>query len=257
MNILVCIKPDQSGTEIGPFESLALEAGLCLKEAWPEAGKEGAAKAQVDVITVGPPEWENFLRRALGMGADNGFHILQSKDKGLSGPDGLVSASVISVLLARAISHPHLTPIYDLILTGVISQDLMAGQTGPMTAEHLQLPLATAVVGMSQGEKGLTASREWEGGMRETLEIPLPALVSIQAGQYVPRYPSLSDMLRAKSKTIQVLTLDDLGGNDPTSNENFLGIAVPERTRAGQVVSGSVPDQVRAFNAFLKERALV
>ncbi len=252
MNILVCIKPDPSGEEIGPFESLALEAGLCLKEAWPE---EGEKKASLDVITVGPPEWEGTLRRALGMGADNGVHILVTGNKGHS---GLVSASVTSQLLARAVSH-QLTPEYDLILTGVMSQDLMAGQTGPMAAEFLQFALATSVVAVSPKKKGLTASREWEGGIRETLEIPLPAVVSIQAGEYVPRYPSLSNMLRAKSKPIRVLGPKELsmGGDDVFSHENFMSTSIPERTRSGQVVSGSTKDQVRAFNSFLKERALV
>lgn len=250
MNILVCIKPDISGKEIGPFEALALEAALCLKD------RQAAERAiRVDVMTAGPPEWNDILRRALGMGADNGFHILTRAD---TAPDALVPASVTAALLARAVLHSH-TPPYDIVLTGVMSQDLMAGQTGPMLAEYLDYTLATAVVGILSGGKKLEARREWEGGIRETLEIPLPALMSIQAGEYTPRYPSLSNMLKAKSKTIHTMTPEDLGLEPakPHPHEFFLHTAVPEKTRAGQVVSGSIPDQVRVFKTFLKERALV
>ncbi len=236
---------------MGPFEALALEAGLRLKESLAEAGNEGGpVEVRVDVITVGPPEWEDVLRRAFGMGADGGFHVLTRP--------GLVSAAITSDLLFRAVSHPKV-PRYDLILTGVMSQDLMAGQTGPMVAEYLKFSLATSVVRISPGGRGVTGAREWEGGVRETLEIPFPALVSIQAGEYTSRYPSLSNMLRARSKPIQILTPEDSGrgGEDAGPSEIFLGTSIPEKTRAGQMVSGSIGEQVRIFKTFLKERALV
>ncbi|WDP89994.1 MAG: electron transfer flavoprotein subunit beta/FixA family protein [Desulfobacter sp.] len=242
MDILVCVKPDMSGQEIGPFEALALEAGLQLRD----------SGGRVDVVTAGPGEWEDILRRALGMGADRGFHILVPDH---DGPGGLVPASVTAGILARALSGPEFQVKYDLILTGVMSQDLMAGQTGPMLAEYLGLSLATAVVGMQIGKDGITAEREWEGGTRERLGLPLPALVSVQAGGYVPRYPSLSNMLRAKSAPIHTIFPD--GDAKSVPREIFLDTAVPEKSRAGVRAAGGIHDQVRAFTAFIRERGII
>lgn len=244
MNVLVCIKPDITGEALGPFEALALEAGLKLKDQDPSV--------TLDVIAAGPPEWEAVLRRALGMGADNGYHVLLP---GRGECDGMVPASSIAKMMARAMAQPDIAPAYDLILTGVMSQDLMAGQTGPMMAEYLNAALATAVIHLWACDAGLRAEREWEGGRREDLELPLPALVTIQAGGYVPRYPNLSNMLRAKSLPIHQIRLADLGDIRP--NEVFWGTIVPENTRAGKTVTGSVDVQAAALKSFLKEKAVI
>ncbi len=256
MRILVCIKPDISGEDLGPFEALSLEAGLCLKEAWISAGKESC---RVDVITVGPSSWVDCIYRALGMGADSGIHILTDppEDNG-----GLVPASVVAGALAAFAISTKMP--YDLILTGVMSQDLMAGQTGPMMAEYMDIACATAVVQAKCRDNTLVAQREWEGGYRETLDLELPALISIQTGFYTPRYPTLSHMLKAKNKPVTVLSKKELEekcrhnpltGQDP--KEIFSGLAVPTQTREGKIINGTLQDQVRAFQTFLKQRALV
>jgi len=247
MKILVCIKPDISGQEIGPFEALALEAGLRLKAELAGAGRA----ARVDVITAGPSGWEDILRRALGMGADGAFHVLYP---GNGGPNCLVPASTTAALLAGAIARTDVTPDYDVILTGIMSQDLMAGHTGPMMAEHLGSALATAAVRISAGEQKITVLREWDGGALETLALPLPALVSVQAGAYQPRYPSLSNMLKAKSASVAVISAAQLGEVQP--DEVLLETAVPGKTRAGKRVSGDLADQVLTLKSFMKERGL-
>lgn len=247
MKILICIKPDITGQEIGPLEALAVEAGLRLRDS--------DRRCRVDVITAGPSQWENVLRRALGMGADNAFHILASR-KG-EWPGGLVSAIETAELLTRALACREFTPEYDLVLTGIMSQDLMAGQVGPMMAAYMGMPVATAVVRLTYEAGRLTCYRDWEGGMRETLEIPLPALVSIQAGYYTPRYPSLSNILKAASIEIGTITPEDLGLANMQPDAIFLDAIEPEKTRAGQMVTGSIETQVRIFTSFLKERALL
>ncbi|MCG8633233.1 MAG: electron transfer flavoprotein subunit beta/FixA family protein [Desulfobacterales bacterium] len=247
MKILVCIKPDVSGEEIGPFENLALEAGLCLKEDCSLAGMENC---RVDAVTAGPSAWADCIHRALGMGADKGIHILTepSEDDG-----GLTPASLTAGRLGAFVSSAEIP--YDLILTGVMSQDLMAGQTGPMLAAHLDMACATAVVRTEIRDNILVARREWEEGYRETLEVELPALVSVQAGFYIPRYPTLSHMLKAKSKPVVAVNGEDLGSR--SSGERFSGLTAPAQLREGKIIRGSIEDQVLAFKTFLKQRALV
>jgi electron transfer flavoprotein beta subunit len=236
MNILVCIKPDMTKAKIGPFELLALEAGLVLKAACPDT-------ARLDVITAGPALWQDCLVRALGTGADQGIHMLTLLDTNAMHP-----AAVTAGVLARA-----LLPLsYDLILTGVMSQDLMAGQTGPMLARMLDIPCATGVVRMDLTADRLVARREMDGGMDETLEIPLPALVSVQSGHYCPRYPVLSHMLKAKEKPLAVHAVESL----PIVPEQFFPPEIPQQSRKARVVTGPISDQVAAFDAFLRERGL-
>lgn len=247
MNILICIKPNITGQDIGPLEALAVEAGLRLKD--------GEESCRVDVITVGPPHWVNVLRRALGTGADNAFHVLTNHRE--KRQDGLVSPPETAELLTRALACRDFTPEYDLILTGIMSQDLMAAEVGPMLATHMAMPLATAVVRLRYEAGRLICYRDWEGGKREALEIPLPALVTIQAGHYTLRYPSLSNLLKAASAEIRTITSEELDLANMQPDAIFLDAITPEKTRAGRVVRGSIETQVRIFTSFLQERALL
>ena len=247
MKILICIKPNINGQEIGSLEAHAVEAGLRLKDS--------ESSCRVDVITAGPPKWENILHRALGMGADNAFHILT--DHKSERPDGVVPASETAELLSCAVTRWYFTPAYAVILTGIMSQDLMAGQVGPMLAVHMEIPLVTGVVRLSHQAGILTCHRDWEGGKREALELPLPALVSIQAGHYTPRYPSLSNILKAASAEIQTITLHELDPEGLPPDAIFLDTIEPQKSRAGQMISGSIEKQVRIFTSFLQERALL
>lgn len=259
MKILVCIKPDMAGREIGPFEHLALEAGLVLRDS---CRSLGMADSRVDVVTAGPKSWEEGIVRALGMGADQGIHLLTPENEWAAHCPGLVPASRTSARLSRI---PDLSS-YDLILTGILSQDLMAGQTGPMLAERLRLPCVTAVTQLilpdpvteSDPEPVtapgtfLFAIREMEGGLAEEVRITLPALVSIQSGTYTPRYPVLSHMLKAREKPFR-----QIPAVDPSSGpEIFSDPVQPDKTRAGTCITGPIDHQVDAFIAFMQERGL-
>ena len=262
MKILICIKPDMQGNEIGPFETLALEAGLSYREQAQACGQTGW---QVDVITAGPGAWRDSLIRALGMGADAGIHLVTGDDQ--ESP-ALVPPSQTAARLASALSFPGFALDYDLILTGIMSQDLMAGHTGPMLAQMLDWPCATSVVRLGLQEEGgaqdtdlsfLDALREWEGGVLEEIRIPLPALVAVQSGFYRPRYPALSHMLKAKDKPVMEIDIDGERGDAQKKlpGQSCSGMAKPDKTRQGRVVSGSLDLQVQEFLNFLKERALL
>jgi len=103
----------------------------------------------------------------------------------------------------------------------------------------------------------LLCDRDWEGGMRETLELPVPALATIQAGHYAPRYPSLSNILKAAAVASRIITAAEpaLAGTEPDAI--FLAPIEPEKTRAGRMVGGGIQAQVGIFTSFLQERAFL
>ena len=108
------------------FDCFALEEALRIREEIPET--------RIDVVSVGPERVETVLRRALGMGADHGIHILTECD-------GYLSPFATATWIAAHVRACH----YDLILTGIMSGDDMNGQVGPLIAEMLHLPCATSV----------------------------------------------------------------------------------------------------------------
>ena len=148
----------------------------------------------------------------------------------------------------------------------------MAGQTGPMLARFLDRPCASSVfrLGFSDhgdgnvfGASGLTpvldAQREREGGVVEDLLIPMPAVAAIQSGFYHPRYPSLSHMLKAKSKPVTEIEADSISDSFTRALplETLSDMVEPDKTRQGRVVKGSLDEQITAFSAFLIERGLL
>src|SRR6059036_475104 len=155
-------------------DNYALEEALRLKE------KHGG---EVVVLSLGGDEAARVLRAGLAMGADRAIHLLDPKFKG---SDEFAAATA----LAKAIEKDGRA---DLILTGVQSDDLGTGMTGTMIAELLNCAHATVVVGVEANPDGKTvkARRELEGGVNETSEMPMPAVLTIQFGINQPRYASL------------------------------------------------------------------
>ncbi|MCP3942690.1 MAG: electron transfer flavoprotein subunit beta/FixA family protein [Desulfobacteraceae bacterium] len=245
MKILVCIKQGLDDGKMSRFDEFALEEALALKD---KLGKPGSLDVVVDVITAGPVHAVAVLKRAFGMGADRGIHII-TRDIGYM--PAFVTASNLAVVAGRQ--------DYDLILTGIMSQDMMEGQTGPMLAEFLGMPCATAVVKSKMGTvPGIVrVEREMENGYKDCLDVHLPAVLTIQAGINIPRYPSLSKMLVAAKKSITTLVEEDLFSNPVSPKEFLVAIEYPDQTRAGQRLDGSLDDQVRQFQSFLQEKGLV
>jgi electron transfer flavoprotein beta subunit len=244
MKILVCIKQGSEDGEMSRFDEFALEESLALKD----SVAEGMPAVRVDVITVGPDHVAAVIKRAFGMGADRGIHIVTRDTQ-------YVSAFVIASNLAAVAGRVG----YDLIFTGIMSQDMMAGQTGPMLAELLDYPCATGVVKnhLAHDTGIVRVEREMEKGYTDCLEIRLPAVLTIQAGINTPRYPSLSKMLAAGKKPITTLVEGDLFPIPVRPKESLVAVEYPEQTRAGQRLGGTLDDQVRQFKAFLREKDLL
>lgn len=243
MNYLVCIKQGGHDGDMNRFDSHALEQALLLKEQQ-DATLSGVNR--VDVVTAGLPGAEKMIQRAFGMGADTGYHIITT-DPGIS---SFITASYLAVV-ARKTS-------YDLIFTGIMSEDMMAGQTGPMLAKIMGLPCATGVVKtcLKPREQKIQVEREMEKGYRDSLVIRLPAVLTIQSNINIPRYPSLSNMLAANQKQIITLTAQDLfrGRAIPKARETCVGMEEPLKTRAGRLLEGSLSDKAEQVLMLLREK---
>jgi len=245
MEILVCIKQKGDSTDINRFDSHALEKALELKE---QLYNQKKGRVSVDVVTVGPPKASKIIKRAFGMGADRGYHIV-TKDTGYV--SSFVTASRLAVVVKK-------TP-YDLILTGIMSEDMMEGQTGPMLAKIMGLPCATGVVktNLVFSDNAIEVEREMENNFRDCLVIRLPAVLTIQAGINTPRYPSLSNMLAAAQKEITSLKEADLFPGPVQAREFCVGMEYPVKTRSGQILEGSLSDKAGQVFAFLRKKDLI
>ncbi|MBI9089645.1 MAG: electron transfer flavoprotein subunit beta/FixA family protein [Desulfobacterium sp.] len=245
MKILVCIKqvnetPDGHTQAMNRFDEYALEEALCIKERFKEAGLDGG----VDVITLGPEGAETVVKRAFGMGADNGCHLV-------SDPKQNGSSAVTAGLIAGAVKGCA----YDLVVTGIMSQDRMEGQTGPILAELMGLACATGVVATSlvPGAAVIEVEREMEKGERDCLAMTLPALITVQAGINSPRYPSLSKVLKAAKKTIKTLAVEAV----PADTQTLVRLEAPLKSRSGRVLGGTVDDKAVALFDLLRERGIL
>jgi electron transfer flavoprotein beta subunit len=208
------------------YDEYAIEAALRLRET------HGASP--IDALTVGDEDAGDVLRRAIGMGVDHGVHIQQTREM-------FPSPFAIGELIAAYASEKA----YDVILCGVMSEDLMQGVVGPVIAGLLKWPCLTAIHTMTAEEEGgaLRCEREVEGGRQEVLEVRLPALLAIQSGIHTPRYPALSKLLRANQYPLEVLPAATL--TTPTDRQRVCAITPPERVRAGVMLEGTAESKAR------------
>ena len=258
MKILVCVKQvpesevpiliDASGgwiqrdaiTEfkMNRLDEYAVEEALLIKES--------IAGTRIDVITVGPDRCDEVVRRAIGMGADSGVHIRTASD-GYQSPYG-VAAAIAD--FARAQN-------YTLILTGAMSEDAMQGQVGPMLAARLGFPWATSVIfeKISSDKKTIYVEREIENGHRDMLELSLPAVITLQSGINTPRWPSLSNLLRANSQELEEVCISDPAGLQQMEHPAEVGY--PRKSRAGLVLAGSLREKATRLVTILRQKTLL
>lgn len=168
--------------EMGDFDGYAVEVALQVVE------KHGG---EVVVISVGPDGVQEILRKGLAMGAARAVH-LKAEELPF---DGFATASALAAEF-RGVG-------YDLILFGRMATDTANGTAGPMTAELLDLPCVTSISQLEIADRGGTARRELEGSA-ETVQFPLPAVLTIDEGIARPRLASLKGIMAAKKKPLEV-----------------------------------------------------
>jgi electron transfer flavoprotein beta subunit len=220
------------------FDEFAVEEALVIRE-------QGAG-VSVDAVSAGPPRVTEALKRAIGMGADHGIHLL-------TGPCCDPEPAAVSAWIAACAGDRR----YTLLFTGNQSEDGMHGMVGPMTAERMGLPYATQVIALqlSKDLSSVTVQREIEGGARETLVLELPALLALQPGINRPRYPSLSNLLRANRQPLEVVDVSGLA--DPPATLARGGMELPRRSRALQMLTGTPREKAEQFLRILREKALI
>jgi electron transfer flavoprotein beta subunit len=189
------------------------------------------------------------LRETLAKGADRAIHVECSA---LFTFDPLAVAS----LLAAAIAPEH----FDLVLTGIQSDDLGQGQTGVMLAELLGLPHATLVVEVEKLDGFLRVERELEEGWRQSVELPLPALLTVQSGIRRLRYATLLGIKKARGKQIPTLRAADLAelpGPPRAPSAPMERIYFPPRTQRAQLFEGDARRMAAALVEKLRFEARV
>lgn len=222
---------------LNSYDEYALEEAMRIKESLNDV--------EITALSVGDAKAEQAVRRGLEFGADRGVHVVVA-EKNISSPDGLAVASHIASFAQ--------TESYDLLFFGVMSEDLQRSQVGAMTAHLLNLPCATSVVKLDLSEdlRKITVHRELEGGRREIVEMPLPAVVTVQSGINRPRYPSLSNKLRARKQELEVI----IPSSDEMAqlNEEFSGLREPPQTRAGIFIEGSIYEKAEKLIEIIHEK---
>src|SRR5260370_22397785 len=249
MKILVCMKQvpqkdaplklNESGAwiredvsyEVNEPDAYALEEALRQKE------KHGG---EVVVITAGPARAQTVLREALDKGADRAIHL---EDNGFVGMD--------AANIARAFVTAIKDDTFDLIFTGLQSDDYGYAQTGVIMAELLDWPHATIIMEIQKSESGIKVKRELESGFFQHVAMPLPAVLTIQSGINKLRYATLLGIKKAKTKEIKRVTVAELGAT-PASTAAIEKIYVPHKSKQTQIFEGDVKESARKLVEKLK-----
>ncbi|MFN3324320.1 MAG: electron transfer flavoprotein subunit beta/FixA family protein [Bryobacteraceae bacterium] len=204
--------------EINEPDAYALEAALQFKE---QHGGE------VIALCAGPPEASQTIREALAKGADRAIHI---EEQDLASWDAL---GVAELLAAAARSENP-----GLIFTGLQSDDLGYGQTGVIMAELLGFAHATIIMSVEKHDGGIRVKRELENGWFQWINLPAPAVLTIQSGISRLRYATLMGIKKAKTKELKRLTAADLGVS-PARTVEVERIYPPQKSKRTELLDGS------------------
>ncbi len=255
MKILVCIKQvpdmeskfkiDDAGTWYGDadlawrmneYDEYAVEQAIQLKDQ--------VGDSDLTVLCIGSKRVQETMKKALAMGCDRGVHV--NDDNG-SQKDPFEIASVI-VEFAKDKG-------FDMIFTGMQSQDRGSAQVGVLVAEMLGIPSISTIVDFAFEDGRVKAKRELEGGTKARVSASLPALVTCQLGLNAPRYPTLPNIMKAKKKELLSIEVAELLKVD--ARQETAKIYFPEKKGSGLVLEGDVADLADQLVKILKDQTAV
>jgi len=255
VKILVCMKQvpqkdaplklNESGTwiredlsyEVNEPDAYALEEALRQKE---------KHSGEVVVITSGPARASQVLREALAKGADRAIHL---EDNAFVGLDAFNTARAF----ATAIKDEK----FDLIFTGLQSDDYGYAQTGVILAELLGWPHATIIMQIEKQDGGIRVKRELEAGYFQYVDMPLPAVLTIQSGINKLRYATLIGIKQAKNKPMRKVTMAEIR---PALGENLQKIErlyIPQKTKKTEMIEGSPAEIAKKLTEKLRNEVRV
>ncbi|MBD0338997.1 MAG: electron transfer flavoprotein subunit beta/FixA family protein [Thermoleophilia bacterium] len=240
MKIAVCVKQvpegnkrldpatkrlDRSGEGVlNPFDANAVEEALRVKER--------TGEGEVVVLTMGPPQAADALRKALAMGADRAVHVA---DERAAGSDLVATSRVLAAALAR--EEP------ELVLFGQQSADSDGAVLWAAVAERLERPVISQVAELTVERGRVRGKRQTEFGY-DLIEAPLPAVIAVSDAVNEPRYPSLKGIMGAKKKPQEELSLADLGV-EAESRTTVLELTEPPGR--GEPARAETAEQIIAF----------
>jgi len=255
MNILVCVKqvPDMESHfkvnaagswfeetdlawRINEYDEFAVEQAVQLKEQ--------LGDADLTVLSIGPARVKEVLKKALAMGCDRAVQLFD--DAAYEKDSFQIASSIAAFAKERG---------FDLIFTGMQSQDRGSGQVGVLLGEMLEIPTLTTAVEFTYEAGAITVRRELEGGLKAVVKAQTPALVSCQLGLNTPRYPTLPNIMKAKKKELLEIPIADLLSQE--ARLQSLSLAYPERKGSAQILEGEIDELVSQVIGILKEKTAV
>ncbi len=255
MKILVCIKqvPDMeskfkvaaSGTwydtadlawRMNEYDEYAVEQAVRLREQ--------VQGADLTVLSIGAEKVKETMKKALAMGCDRGAHINDDE-----------ACRKEPYQIAGIISEYARNKNFDLIFTGMQSQDRGSAQVGILVAEMLGLPSVSTVVGFAYNDGAIEVRRELEGGIKAKVTVRAPALVTCQLGLNTPRYPTLPNIMKAKKKEMLSFPVQELLKVDARLAVDKMFF--PEKRGGGLILEGEVGELATRLIAILKEKTTV
>jgi electron transfer flavoprotein beta subunit len=255
MKILVCMKQvpqkdaplklNESGTwiredvsyEVNEPDAYALEEALRQKE------KHGG---EVVVITAGPARAQQVLREALAKGADRAIHL-----------EDPAFVTLDAANIARAFAAAIKDEKFDLVFTGLQSDDFGFAQTGVILAELLGWPHATIIMQIEKADSGIKVKRELEAGFFQFVEMPLPAVLTIQSGINKLRYATLIGIKQAKNKPLRKVALGEVQPSLLANQLSIQKLYVPQKTKKTEMLEGPPADIARKLTEKLKNEVRV
>src|SRR5690349_20515734 len=239
------IRDADAAFEMNEPDAYALEEALRLKE------KHGG---EVVVCSAGPSRVAQVIREALARGADRALHV---EDDGLASADAFGTSGA----LAAAMKDEQ----FDLVLTGLQSDDQGFAQVGVILAERLGMPHATIIMEVTIGDGGRTddpqrppspvlrVKRELEGGWFQWVAMPLPAVLTIQSGINQLRYATLKGIMAAKKKEIRKAAAPA----GAAARQKIVSLYVPEKQKKTELIPGAPAEAAKELIRRLREEARV
>ena len=218
---------------MNPPDNYAIEEAMLIKE------KVGAG--EVVIVSMGPQRVQKVIREGLSKGADRGIHI---ETESLNEIDPLY----ISKVLAKTLRDEN----FDLILSGLQSDDSGMGQTGVLLGELLNMSTATLAIETDIDQNKIRVKRELESGWFQWVELESPSSISIQSGINQPRYPSLKGIMGAKKKEIKVILAPQV-----EKRQSISEIFVPKKSKETEIIETDIDSTVERIIEILKTEVKV
>ena len=227
------VRDQDAAWELNEPDAYALEEALRLKE------KHGG---EVVVISAGPARVTQVIREALARGADRAIHV-----------EGDHLATADAFTAAEALAEAAKTEQCDLILTGLQSDDQGFAQVGVIMAERLGMSHSTVIMEVQVTGTTLRVKRELEGGWFQWMEMPLPAVLTIQSGINQLRYATLKGIMAAKKKELKTMPAPTAA----PARQRIVSIYVPEKTKATRMIDGTPAEAAAELVRVLRDDARV